>query len=60
MTQYEESDGAIALLGTSFQPNGHYGKAIVYTKSHLLSVPQVVPYNGYDAQPTEVVSAVFC
>ena len=31
VTQYEESDGAIALLGTSFQPNGHYGKAIVYT-----------------------------
>ena len=52
VTQYEESDG--------FQPNGHYGKAIVYTKSHLLSVPQVVPYNGYDAQPTEVVSVVFC
>lgn len=57
MAQYEETDGAIALLGTSYHVNY---QTILYTKSLLMSVPQAVTYDGYNIQPTEVVSVFLC
>lgn len=57
LNQFGETDGAIWLLGTNYI----FGKKgiVKYTKELLMSVPQVVPYDGYEKPPTEVVSTFY-
>jgi hypothetical protein len=58
VAQYRETDSAIELLGTTYKVR--FTTIGVYTKSILMSVPQAVTYDGYNQQPTEVVSVFLC